>query len=492
MFSKGKQFNVIAAVRGVVLLGLIGVLAACGTAATPSPTEQPSATPPLATTTPPPTQTPQPVIPPAAESVAAMLAQQLGVSTTDVKVLEATPKEWSDSCLGAGRISESCAAVITPGYLIRLAVQAAEYVYHTDRDAYQVRLVSAPEMKLGDPKIEWRGDVGLEQTPCMQMVTTGIALAFADCDAPYQLGRFLVDSHPARLTEFLATFAAFEADTPAGRLVFKGSGARTAEALDQRMIAEWMKLITLEARLGRTAPASFPQILAWLSKDEMTGVCRSVFVHNTGQAYAVDCQPVTPVTREVPLTRDQLEQIYNWVDSLEPYSGPVENNKQIQLVGRGQTAASAADLSQINELAQQVWNAVWGQSDQPTLEQELVLFKGHIKMWLTERDDASLYELMGEQVTLAYWRSEGISASREDAREQLRAMWKAGAPIVIYGKAPINFDLSNYGGYQVLDGVWAGGFGDTGKGEAAFVIARDAQNALRIVGIFYAFEGFAQ
>lgn len=421
-----------------------------------------------------------------------MLAQQLGVSVDDVKVLEATPKEWSDACLGAGRASEGCAAVTTPGYLIRLSVQAGEYVYHTDRDAFQVRLVSAPQMKLGDPKIEWRGDVGLEYAPCMQLVTTGTALAFADCEAPYQLGRFLVDSHSARLTDFLATFAAFEADTPAGRLVFKGSGTRTAESLDQRVIAEWMKLIALEARLGRPAPASFPQLLAWQSKDEMSGACRSMFVHNTGQAYAVNCQPEPPLTREAALTRDQLAQVYNWVDTLETTGDDIEPNNQIQLVGRGQTAASAADLSQINALAEQVWNATWSQSDGPTPEQELVMFSGHIKMWLTERDDASLYELMSEQVTLAYWRSEGINASREDAREQLRTMWKAGAPIVIYDKAPIDFDLSNYGGHQVLDGVWAGGFGDAGKGEAAFVIARDATNALRIVGIFYAFEGFAQ
>jgi inhibitor of cysteine peptidase len=80
---------------------------------------------------------------PAAESARLALSQALG--TTDIEIVSTEPVEWPNACLGAADADEMCAEVITPGYIVTLAVDDAVYVYHTDATGDSVRLVTAPD-----------------------------------------------------------------------------------------------------------------------------------------------------------------------------------------------------------------------------------------------------------------------------------------------------------------------------------------------------------
>jgi hypothetical protein len=66
------------------------------------------------------------------------LAQRLSISLTQIRLVESTEVEWSDSGLGCPQPGMDYLQVITPGYLILLEVNAQTYEYHSNRDTYFV------------------------------------------------------------------------------------------------------------------------------------------------------------------------------------------------------------------------------------------------------------------------------------------------------------------------------------------------------------------
>jgi uncharacterized protein (TIGR00251 family) len=60
------------------------------------------------------------------------LAQVLGIPTTEITFVSSIPGEWNDSSLGCPEPGQTYAQVITPGYIIILAVGPTNYEVHTD------------------------------------------------------------------------------------------------------------------------------------------------------------------------------------------------------------------------------------------------------------------------------------------------------------------------------------------------------------------------
>lgn len=61
------------------------------------------------------------------------LAQRLGVTADEVRLISIESQQWSDASLGCPQEGFMYAQVITPGYLIVLEVQDQRYEYHTDQ-----------------------------------------------------------------------------------------------------------------------------------------------------------------------------------------------------------------------------------------------------------------------------------------------------------------------------------------------------------------------
>jgi hypothetical protein len=80
--------------------------------------------------------TPNPTVQfePAAESLLGLaradLAQRLGVAAADISVVSVTARDFSDTSLGVPQPGQVYAQVITPGYVLVLAVHGQEYTYH--------------------------------------------------------------------------------------------------------------------------------------------------------------------------------------------------------------------------------------------------------------------------------------------------------------------------------------------------------------------------
>lgn len=76
---------------------------------------------------------------PAVQAAIQALSNTLQADPSTITVVEVTPMEWTDSCLGLGGPQEMCLQVITPGYLVVLSVDGVEYQFRTDQSGDIIR-----------------------------------------------------------------------------------------------------------------------------------------------------------------------------------------------------------------------------------------------------------------------------------------------------------------------------------------------------------------
>lgn len=75
-------------------------------------------------------------------AVVKQLAVNLGLKVNDIVVLENTPTEFNDSCLGVSMQDVMCAQVVTPGHNIVLEANGTQYEYHTSEDGSRIQPAS--------------------------------------------------------------------------------------------------------------------------------------------------------------------------------------------------------------------------------------------------------------------------------------------------------------------------------------------------------------
>lgn len=298
----------------------------------------------------------------AVANVRQVLMQQLHTDAAAIEVVEAVAEVWTDACLGAGRANESCLQAQTPGYQITLAVNGDEYRYHTNEDGSNFRLVAAPAPTISEPILTWTGS---DEQGC-QTVAAGLeGVVFGPCfgtllEAPYSF-----DTRQSDLATFADEYQSFTAETPAGSVDFVGNGKRAATPAEQRMIAEWGRLVALEAQGGRSG-ASWGLILAWHREGGFAGFCDDVTVYVTGDAYVTSCKGNQPQeVGRVRLSPDQLALVYGWIDTLQSFeveqSDPATADAMtIRMVFSGAGTATVPEATQqtITDLALTLINQV--------------------------------------------------------------------------------------------------------------------------------------
>lgn len=176
------------------------------------------------------------------------VAAQLQMAPAEVTVVAAEAVDWPDACLGAGSPQEGCALVVTPGYRITLAANGVEYVYHTDRGPYWLRLVQGPPVAVGAPVIT--GTVTVDNGSCQDVVVGSDGVAFGYCGLALFSGKYVSPARQATLAEFVARYAPFEAQTAAGYIRFAGNGVQEATPAEQTRLAQWVQLLVMEAASG--------------------------------------------------------------------------------------------------------------------------------------------------------------------------------------------------------------------------------------------------
>lgn len=299
--------------------------------------------------------------PPSAEKMAVanvrqILMQQLHADVNAVTVVDVTAEQWADACLGAGRANELCAQATTPGYRITLVVKGAEYRYHTNEDGSNFRLVEAPAPASGERILTWTGN---DEAGCQTIEAGTEGVAYAPCFGTFLGVPYSMETRQPDLVAFANEYQFFTADTAVGSVEFFGRGDKVATPAEQRMIAEWAHLVSLEAQGGRSG-ASWGLAFAWHREGGIAGFCDDVTVYRTGEAYLTSCKGNQPQDLgRVRLDADQLATVYDWVDTLQPFeldqSDPAQADAmtiRIVFSGSGSTVATAADQQAIIDFAQ--------------------------------------------------------------------------------------------------------------------------------------------
>lgn len=297
-------------------------------------------------------------IPGAALIVQQTLAQQLQINPRTIKIVSIEKMMWPDGCLGIRHGGQMCTQVITPGYKVVLAVEGRRYTYHTDEQGSQARLADAPAPDVKNAIIAWT--LQTDET-CLTAAIGEAGVMFGQCGGQLMAGRLLTDMGRSEDLSYFKTFAPFRADTPAGTVVLTGTGKTVATPAEQRMVAEWASLVSMEASSGRSG-ASHGLIFAWHREGGIAGFCDDISVYVTGDAYASSCkgnQPKNLGRRR--LDAAQLEKVYGWLDRLESFEINQKDAAQadamtIRLLfnGAGEAKASEADVQAISTFAAEV------------------------------------------------------------------------------------------------------------------------------------------
>ena len=87
-------------------------------------------------------------LPAAVEKARLTLAEMLGITIEEIRIMEFHAVDWPNTCLGVEVEGEMCAEMIVPGYLVLLEAQGLQYEMHTDLEGIQIRLAALPLVPL--------------------------------------------------------------------------------------------------------------------------------------------------------------------------------------------------------------------------------------------------------------------------------------------------------------------------------------------------------
>lgn len=255
------------------------------------------------------------VIDPAAAPVIARLARQLRVPEEQILVDQVAHADWPNACLGLAAEGEICAQVITPGFAVNLLVDGQRYEFRTDTSGRRIRLAFAPRVETGEALLTWR-DSGSFSV----LVIGTRRIAFGLRGQNLLTVPLPVPERAPELAGFLARFGPMQARTPAGEVTLRGVGQAIASPVEPRQIAEWARLVALEAETGRQRRAD-DRAFVWRREGGIAGFCDEVVVSRAGLATAWSCrQPQDEPTAMVALDPEELQHLYGWMDTFAPFS----------------------------------------------------------------------------------------------------------------------------------------------------------------------------
>jgi len=187
-------------------------------------------------------------------------------------------------------------------------------------------------------------------SPCETAAFSSESLSYGECGKALTAAPTQTTGHAARLSELSELYTSFGAETPAGSLIFKGTGDLVPTDSEKRALAEWAKLMFETAQSGPSA-ASAGLAFSWHREGGVGGFCDEVAVYLTGLVTTSDCKGFHA---ETYLTASQLEGLYAWVDGLSSidYSdstAPLADGMTITLVLTG-NGKKQADEEMIREM----------------------------------------------------------------------------------------------------------------------------------------------
>jgi hypothetical protein len=338
-------------------------------------------------------------IPGAALAARQVLAAQLGIDLKKVTISSVEAVSWGDDCLGIGLPDQECLGGDVSGYRVVLVTQDGDrYEYHTDEAGGDIRLAQAPPAQLDQMLIKWSQST---EAGCQSASFGEDRLAFGACGGAQIVTTYLTSTLTSELHHFVDKYAAFSADTPAGKIELAGIGQVTATSVDQRMAAEWARLASLEASGGGSG-AAWGLVFAWHREGGFAGFCDDVAVYLNGIAAGTSCKGEQPKSMgESWLTANQMRTIYTWVDTYQDYDyasadPAVADGMSMRMIftGNGNQQMNEFEQTRLISLAQEVLGELRATPDLAGMEAARVVLVKYLSA-LTSGDYTQAAALYG-------------------------------------------------------------------------------------------------
>jgi hypothetical protein len=112
-------------------------------------------------------------------------------------------------------------------------------------------LTAMPGKTSSQPVLTWERDL---PEGCQTAIIDAQGQAsFGPCSGPRSVAPILsAVERPRDLQHFLDRYQPFEANIPAGRIIFTGRGTQVATSPEKQALAEWASLVHQELQLGRS------------------------------------------------------------------------------------------------------------------------------------------------------------------------------------------------------------------------------------------------
>ncbi|GAP09016.1 hypothetical protein BECAL_00149 [Bellilinea caldifistulae] len=241
------------------------------------------------------------------------LADLLSLGTPAEAVLvEVSPVEWPDSCLGLSQAGEECQPEVVNGFRVVFAVQGLQYIYHTNGDGSRVLLAGVKSADEGQSYLILISGSQSEDCRILQIGLGG--LASGACGSVLEAQPFTNLQRPLELAELIRTLPSFQMETPAGWLTFQGRGTTQPAVEEGRALAVWAQMALAEARAENLDSY---RLLFWQRTGGIAGFCDVLEIYESGWAYARDCKNNPPAMRgSLRISANSLKLLYNWVDQI--------------------------------------------------------------------------------------------------------------------------------------------------------------------------------
>jgi hypothetical protein len=297
-------------------------------------------------------------LPPAAVVAQNMLAQQLGVAADTVKTIKVEQVEWPDGCLGVQKPGVMCTQVITPGYLVLLSVNGKQYEFHTDTTGRIVVQATAPFPQSAEKVVVWEQT---ENSVCNRVEIGSQNVSYGACSGSMQMAE-ISGLRVDELTYLVSTYTSFTAETKAGSVQFTGQGEKKPTDAEKRSVAEWARLVFMEAQGGRSG-AAWGMAFSWHREGGIAGFCDDLTVYQTGWGMPTSCKSgQARASKEYRLSASELDQLYTWIDQFanfdyEQKDAATADAMQVKLAfeGKGAEKATTAQQEQIAGFAGQLF-----------------------------------------------------------------------------------------------------------------------------------------
>jgi hypothetical protein len=325
-----------------------------------------------------PTQSPVPTMapgamenmPPAVIAARDALAKMSGIPVAQVEVVSYEAVDWPDGCLGVRREGILCTQVITPGYRVMMNAKGQPYEFHTDESGRTVLPASSDGTSSSIPSVQvpdlastalfWQQT---EDGVCTTIQVSGSEVSYGRCNSALTKTE-LAEGRSDQLETLVSQYSTFSATTKSGLVRLNGTGKGKATNAEMRSIAEWARLVWMEAQGGRTG-AAWGLAFSWHREGGIAGFCDDLAVYLNGWAMPTSCKATQPQGHPgYRLSADQIEQLYQYIDQfsrfeVENSDGAVADSMKttLQFEGQGTVSVNDSQKEEIQNFAAEIYTA---------------------------------------------------------------------------------------------------------------------------------------